>query len=46
MGSPHSDVAWPEPRRYCWVPAAVKVTSSDASPHEDGVTNVAAASSF
>ena len=28
----HSDVAWLEPRRYCWVPAAVKVTSCDASP--------------
>ena len=30
--SPHSDVAWLEPRRYCWGPAAAKVTSSDASP--------------
>ena len=30
--SPHSDVAWLEPRRYCWVPAAAKVTSSGASP--------------
>ena len=38
--SPHSDV----PRLYCWVPAATKVTSSDASPQEDGATNVALAS--
>ena len=30
--SPHSDVAWLEPRRYCWVPVATKVTSSDALP--------------
>ena len=30
--SPHSDVAWLEPHRYCWVPLATKVTSSDASP--------------
>ena len=36
--SPHSDVAWLEPQRYCWVPAATKVTSSDASPQEDGAT--------
>ena len=42
--SPHSDVAWLEPHRYCWVPAATKVTSSDASPQEDGGTNVAVAS--
>ena len=28
--SPHSDVAWLEPHRYCWVPVATKVTSSDA----------------
>ena len=42
--SPHSDVAWLEPHRYCWVPAAAKVTSSDASPQEDGATNVAVAS--
>ena len=25
--SPHSDVAWLEPHRYCWVPVATKVTS-------------------
>ena len=42
--SPHSDVAWLEPHRYCWVPVAAKVTLSDASPREDGVTNVAVAS--
>ena len=42
--SPHSDVAWLEPHRYCWVPAATKVTSSDASPQGDGATNVAVAS--
>ena len=42
--SPHSDVAWLEPHRYCWVPAATKVTSSDASPQDDGATNVAVAS--
>ena len=29
---PHSDVAWLEPHRYFWVPAAANVTSSDASP--------------
>ena len=42
--SPHSDVAWLEPHRYCWVPAATKVTSSDASPQGDGATDVAVAS--
>ena len=42
--SPHSDVAWPEPHRYIWVPAATKVTSCDASPQGDGATNVAVAS--
>ena len=42
--SPHSDVAWLEPHRYCWVPAATKVPSSDASPQEDGATNVAVGS--
>ena len=42
--SPHSDVAWLEPRRYCWVPVATKVTSSNASPQGDGATNVAVAS--
>ena len=42
--SPHSDVAWLEPCRYCWVPAAAKVTSSDASLQEDGATNVSVAS--
>ena len=41
--SPHSDVAWLEPCRYCWLPVAARVTSSDASPQEDGVTNVAVA---
>ena len=40
----HSDVAWLEPRRYCRVPVATKVTSSDASPHGDEATNVAVAS--
>ena len=39
--SPHSDVAWLEPRRYCWIPAAAKVTSADASRQEYGATNVA-----
>ena len=42
--SPHSDVAWLEPHRYCWVPVATKVTSSDASPQTDDATNVAVAS--
>ena len=42
--SPHSDVAWLEPHQYCWVPAATKVTSSDALPQGDGATNVAVAS--
>ena len=42
--SPHSDVAWLEPHGYRWVPAATTVTSSDASPQEDGATNVAVAS--
>ena len=42
--SPHSDVAWLEPHRYCWVPVATKVTSSDASPQGDEATNVAVAS--
>ena len=42
--SPHSDVVWLEPHRYCWVTVATKVTSSDASPQEDGATNVAVAS--
>ena len=44
MQSPHSDVAWLEPHRYCWVPVATKVTSSDASPQGDDATNVAVAS--
>ena len=42
--SPHSDVPWLEPRGYCWVPVATKVTSSDASPQGDEATNVAVAS--
>ena len=42
--SPHSDVAWLAPNRYCWVPVAAKVMSSDASPQEDGVTNGVVAS--
>ena len=42
--SPHSDVAWLEPHRYCWVPVATKVTLSDASPQGDNATNVAVAS--
>ena len=42
--SPHSDVAWLESHRYCLLPAATKVTSSDASPHGDGATNVAVVS--
>ena len=42
--SPHSDVAWLEPHRYCWVPAATKVTLSNASPQGDGAANVAVAS--
>ena len=42
--SSHSDLAWLEPQRYCWVPAATKVTSSDCSPQGDGATNVAEAS--
>ena len=42
--SPHSDVAWLEPHRYCWVPVATNNTSSDASPQGDDATNVALAS--
>ena len=42
--SPDSDVAWLEPHRYCWVPVATKVTSSDASPQGEEATNVAVAS--
>ena len=42
--SPHSDVAWLEPLRYCCVPKATKVTSSDVSPQGDEATNVAMAS--
>ena len=42
--SPHSDVAWLEPHRYCWVPAATKVTPFDASPQGEAATNVALAS--
>ena len=42
--SPHSDVAWLEPHRYCSVPVATKVTSPDASPQGDDATNVAVAS--
>ena len=42
--SPHSDVAWLEPRRYCWEQVATKVTSFDASPQGDEATNVALAS--
>ena len=41
--SRHLDVAWLEPHRFCWVPVAARITSSDASPQEDGVTNVAIA---
>ena len=44
LHSPHSDVAWLEPHRYCWVPVGTKVTSSDASPQGDDATNVAVAS--
>ena len=42
--SPHSDVAWLEPHRYCLVPLVTKVTSSGASPQGDEATNVAVAS--
>ena len=42
--SPHWDVLWLEPRRYCSVPVEATVTSSDASPQEDRVTNVAVVS--
>ena len=44
MQSPHSEVAWLEPQRYCWVPVATKVTSSDASPQGDEATNAAVVS--
>ena len=37
-------MAWLEPHRYCWVPVATKVTSSDASPQGDDATKVAVAS--
>ena len=43
LQSPHSDVAWLEPDRYCWVPVATKVTSSEASPQGDNATKVAVA---
>ena len=42
--SRYSDEVWLEPNRYCWVPTATRATSSNASPQEDGATNVAAAS--
>ena len=42
--SSHSHMAWLEPRRYCWVPVATKVTSSDTSPQGNEATNVAVAS--
>ena len=42
--SPHSNVVWLEPHRYCWVPVATNVTSSDASPQGDNATTVAVAS--
>ena len=42
--SPHSAMAWLQPRRYRWVPVATKVTSSDASPKGEEHTNVAVAS--
>ena len=42
--TPHSDVAWLEPHRYYCVVVAAKVTSFDASPQEERVTNVAVAS--
>ena len=38
--SPHSDVAWLEPHRYCLVSAAAKVTSSHASRQKDWATTV------
>ena len=41
--SPHSDVAWPEPHGYCGMPMAARVTSSHASPQEEGFTNMAVA---
>ena len=44
MVGPHSDVAWLEPQRCCWVSVAAKVMSSDASPHGNTVTHLAAAS--
>ena len=44
MQSPHSNVAWLKPHRYCWVPVATKVTSSGASPQGDEASNVAVAS--
>ena len=39
--SPHWDAAWLERHRYCWLPVAASVISVDASPQEEGVTNVA-----
>ena len=42
--SPHSDVAWLEPHKYCWVPVAAKVTLSYAFPQEDEVANLVVAS--
>ena len=41
--SPHSDVAWLGPRRYWQALVAARVTSSDTSPQEKWVTNVAVA---
>ena len=44
LQSPHSDAAWMKPHRYCSVPTAAKVRSSDASSQEDGATNIAVVS--
>ena len=41
---PDSDEAWLEPHSYCWLPVAANVTSLDAPPEEDRVTNVEMAS--
>ena len=32
VASPHSDVAWLGPQRYCWVPVAARDSSPHASP--------------
>ena len=41
--SPNSELAGLEPHKYCWAPVGPTVTSFNASPQEEGDTNVAVA---